>query len=621
MGRKHCKIETAARMLGEPLERTQERVANWELPLVVRNGERLVPTEAVLKLRDRMVREGQTFSSSKPHVEAPNATRRQPAAGDEMSSGPKEFSARTVAEAVDKACSELGVSKDNLIYEIRDSGLLHILGLDSGLATIAVQVKPPGKTAPSPKGRADHEGSGGNYKASGSRHYYSAEQAARLFGTDAAGVEEMVRGGELIAEIMNGSPWFPSREFEDLVVSRLGSGHLTRVSAPYPAAEVRKAKGPPPRRSEPARDAEGAGSGRQSLEESSAVGGIDQRAIMEAAQRFGTSISDVRDKLSRGELVYQPAQRKLVEVSGSLRKATKAAEPTWPVGAHAGGSPEHGESELDEYVSVREVAHELGEPVNRVFSRIKKQGFAMQFKKDRRLYMLRRDALKLKGEIAERLAPGTQSATASPGEVGVSGRSPAAGSVSAEDRKEQEDSATLQGVPEKAGGSSAFSGTESRQGGEAGGLDRSSSYDLQPHSGGAGAEQELELRREIQRLRSQLEKEKRLRREKEGWIRALQGKLRENNAREESLDAVVEEIRRELAHEKEKVEALQKDKLLLDVVRRLAKGGSLPDRTSSGSVEPNKPTPLPEQAPDSGRLAEATAEGSTPGEERHSDEV
>jgi hypothetical protein len=46
-----------------------------------------------------------------------------------MNNDPREYSAQTVSEAVDIACSELGVSRADLVYEVRDPGLLHILGL------------------------------------------------------------------------------------------------------------------------------------------------------------------------------------------------------------------------------------------------------------------------------------------------------------------------------------------------------------------------------------------------------------------------------------------------------------------------------------------------------------
>lgn len=63
----------------------------------------------------------------------------QPAAGDRTSEGIREFSAPTVSEAIDLACTELGIGREGLDYEIRDSGLLNMLGFDSEAATIAVR--------------------------------------------------------------------------------------------------------------------------------------------------------------------------------------------------------------------------------------------------------------------------------------------------------------------------------------------------------------------------------------------------------------------------------------------------------------------------------------------------
>lgn len=616
MGTNHCKMETVARMLGEPLKRTRERVDKGELPLVVRNGERLVPTRSVLELRERLLRKSQTSSSRKPYVASPNTTRREPAADDEASSGPKEFSAPTVAEAVGKACSELGVEEKDLAYEIRDSGLLHVLGLGSGLATIVARVRPPRAPVPAPEGGAEHEGSTEVYPASGSEHYYSVEQAASLLGTGTGSVEEMVRRGELPAEMINGYLRFPSNDVDDLVVRRHGSGRLAHGSDPYPAAEVRRAEGLSTLRARPAKSAEG---GHQSPAESAEVGN-DRRVIVEAAQRFGTSINDVKDKVARGELVYQPEQGKLVEVPGysknpGITESTRSAE------AYKEGSPGSSEREQDKYITVRDLAYELGEPVNRVVNRLSKKGFALRRKKDKRLYVLRRDALMLKKEIREPYALSTQQAATSSDEADTSDKSLNLEPVPAEDHKKQGDPATSSGAPERADETPAFSSTKSWQGGEAAGVNRSSTYDLQVHSDGVGVEQEVEPEKEIQRLRSQLEEEQRLRREREERIRDLQGELEESKARENGLGAGVEVMRTELADEKAKVEALLKEKLLLDTVRQLANGGSLRAHPSSGAIEPGTQAAVPEQAPGSRKLAEAVAASTELSEVQRTDEV
>jgi jag family protein len=125
LGRKHCKVGTAARILGEPLARTLARVANGELPIVVRDGHRLIPTTAVLELREQLLRENSLSPTPEANVEAPGAPQHQSPTSSWADDEPREFSARTVAEAIDVACAELGVSREDLVYEVRDSGLLH----------------------------------------------------------------------------------------------------------------------------------------------------------------------------------------------------------------------------------------------------------------------------------------------------------------------------------------------------------------------------------------------------------------------------------------------------------------------------------------------------------------
>lgn len=77
LGKRHCKIETAAGMLGKPLERTRARVANGQLPVVIRDGERLIPTTAVVRLHEQLL--GQNPSSLSPgsNEEAPGARQHQ----------------------------------------------------------------------------------------------------------------------------------------------------------------------------------------------------------------------------------------------------------------------------------------------------------------------------------------------------------------------------------------------------------------------------------------------------------------------------------------------------------------------------------------------------------------
>jgi hypothetical protein len=71
---KHWKIETTALKLGEPVWRTQKRIDDGEQPLVVRKGERLVPTEAVHKLRERLLQEDPTYPRERSGERGPEST-------------------------------------------------------------------------------------------------------------------------------------------------------------------------------------------------------------------------------------------------------------------------------------------------------------------------------------------------------------------------------------------------------------------------------------------------------------------------------------------------------------------------------------------------------------------
>lgn len=59
---------------------------------------------------------------------------------------------RTVAEAIDVACAELGVSKEDLSYGVRGSGLLHVLGLGSRTAPIVAHARPGREVVTLPMG-------------------------------------------------------------------------------------------------------------------------------------------------------------------------------------------------------------------------------------------------------------------------------------------------------------------------------------------------------------------------------------------------------------------------------------------------------------------------------------
>jgi hypothetical protein len=76
---KHWRIGTAARILGEPVERTRRRVSEKELPLVVRGEEQLIPRHSVLGLRGRLERENSVDCSpvEKPQRNKKPSTPRQ----------------------------------------------------------------------------------------------------------------------------------------------------------------------------------------------------------------------------------------------------------------------------------------------------------------------------------------------------------------------------------------------------------------------------------------------------------------------------------------------------------------------------------------------------------------
>jgi hypothetical protein len=114
IGQKHCKIETAAGMLGKPLERTRARVAKGELPIVIRDNERLIPTTAVVRLHEQLLGQNPFSLFPESNEEAPGARQHQSPTSGWPNNEPRAFSARTVAEAIDVACAELGVSKEDL---------------------------------------------------------------------------------------------------------------------------------------------------------------------------------------------------------------------------------------------------------------------------------------------------------------------------------------------------------------------------------------------------------------------------------------------------------------------------------------------------------------------------
>ena len=132
LGKKHCKMVTAAGMLGKPLERTRARVANGELPAGIRVGERLIPTTAVVRLHEHLLEQNLSFLSPESSEKALGARHHQSPTSSWPNNELRGFSARTVAEAMDVACAELGVSKEDLTTRSLAQGCCTCSGLALG---------------------------------------------------------------------------------------------------------------------------------------------------------------------------------------------------------------------------------------------------------------------------------------------------------------------------------------------------------------------------------------------------------------------------------------------------------------------------------------------------------
>lgn len=129
----------------------------------------------------------------------PDTGKNQSAAGGWSGDGPKEFSALTVSEAVDLACAELGIDRDNLTYEIRDSGLLSILGFDSKLATIVVHACPrPEVAGGSPSATVSEQRSASKSLPPRGLEPHVLQEAARRFKMTRSAVRHKIWSGELV---------------------------------------------------------------------------------------------------------------------------------------------------------------------------------------------------------------------------------------------------------------------------------------------------------------------------------------------------------------------------------------------------------------------------------------
>ncbi len=281
IGKEFCTVEEAASILGESAGRTQRRVDDWELPLVWQSEERRIPTSAILNLLERLT-EGQqrsrvswTQDQSDPR---PLQTR---GPDNENSNVPeiREYTAQTVELAQARACAELVVPLEDLVYEIRDPGP-RLGPIKNKSATIAVLVRSPNPTPPAratsiedfseatansrdtdtqvshppptkeekpetqqktvadiPTDRAGEIREAGGY-------YYSRAQAASL---TRLSVYRLTESGKLSTVQVDGRTWIPKEAIDDLALryprKRMGKApRPTFISASRVAESVKKAE-------------------------------------------------------------------------------------------------------------------------------------------------------------------------------------------------------------------------------------------------------------------------------------------------------------------------------------------------------------------------------------------
>ncbi|MDP9484280.1 MAG: Jag N-terminal domain-containing protein, partial [Actinomycetota bacterium] len=435
MAAKHWRIATAARQLGEPVERTQERVDNWELPAITRNGEQLVSVSAVLALRERLMCESSPPLTLGKEERAQEAREQHSHGKGRMGDEPREFSARTVAEAIGAACSALGVAREDLVYEIRDPGLGYVLGLSDQPATIAVLPATP-SSDPSVNERSGGDAvPSANEKGtdvakafrpvgvkSTANFFYSLGQASIVLKTTAEAVKAMVTRGKLRAELIGGHLWFPSEDFEAFVIREHGRERLSRAPSPYPASKIRHTTSDPSKSfnvsSIPSRPVEGlphpsdsAKKGREpstpadrrsgqanTASEKRSAAEEELRLVTEAARRFGTSMAKVRRRVSAGQLVYDPIGGMLVE-GNEPKTPNEKADNTGkslterPAGRFS-GEPESRKVSSG-YLTVAEAACELDESVVTFLGRIGKKQLKAE-KRGGKVVVWREDVIALK---------------------------------------------------------------------------------------------------------------------------------------------------------------------------------------------------------------------------------
>ncbi len=152
LGKKHCKMVTAAGMLGKPLERTRARVANEELPVVIRDGERLIPTAAVVRLHEQLLGKNPSSLSPESNDEAPGARQHQSPTSSWPNNEPRGSQRGWLPRRLSGVRGP-GSQQRRPLYEVRGSGLLHVFGLGFRTAPIVAHARPGHEVVTLPMGR------------------------------------------------------------------------------------------------------------------------------------------------------------------------------------------------------------------------------------------------------------------------------------------------------------------------------------------------------------------------------------------------------------------------------------------------------------------------------------
>ncbi len=368
MGTKHWRIQTAADILGEPVERTRRRVCDNELPLVIRGDEELIPRYAVLGLRDRLRRQD-LAASSHEQTTADVEVQHQLSTGRYIGDGQWEFSGRTVNEAIESAGSELGIGREQLVYEILDSGLLHMLGLDAGLATIAVHTDESHPSASSDPNSVDVTVSsfqGVDITEAPARlldqevsddSFYSLGQAAIVLQTTHDDVKALASTGKLRGEVIGSWLWFPAKDFQEFVTRVYGKERLNRAPTPYPAEKVRQpvssvvpnSRSASTRPPEISPQAEGSGAEIDRTETpagdssgrsvgTSEPASDEYLSIPDAALELGESVIDFLSRIGKKQLHTKQIRGKIMVSRQSVVALKKRADPAPPQGAGPSGT-------------------------------------------------------------------------------------------------------------------------------------------------------------------------------------------------------------------------------------------------------------------------------------------